>query len=90
MAAWEIAGSVASGPSVYAAQAIPMPGLVPMSAALKRSPSDFVGAVDQVIADASQFVADYVPTRPSWKGGPVLGVSLSHKLIPVFFTGPGK
>jgi hypothetical protein len=88
MAAWDLTGSAANSSTSLVAHALRMPELVQMSSALKRQPSDFVGAVDQVIADASRFVADYVPTRPGWKSGPVLGVSLSHKLIPVFFTGP--
>ena len=82
--AWNAAGL----PSALVVNTFSVPELVSMSAALKRQPTDFVDAVDQVIADCSRFVADYVPTRPGWRGGPVLGVSLSHKLLPVFFTGP--
>jgi len=83
-----LVGSLAGSPTVLVLNTFAAPDLLPMDAELKRQPTDFIDAVDQVIADCSRFVADYVPTRPGWRSGPVLGVSLSHKLLPVFFTGP--
>ena len=65
-----------------------VPSLLLTAPCPARQPTDFIQAVDQVIADCSRFVADNVPTRPGWRSGPVLGLSLSHKLLPIFFAGP--